>query len=231
MPYVLKRHEGDFIYSGSYINGHAYYEYNNSGDGDDPRVYNGRFEYHGRYKSSHEGQRVHDEISGYYKNDLKNGRWTFIRKGKGIYKELKVDYTDGTPNGMYTYYAKGLSVNKFQIHMTIEMHNGHPTGKIKGRLKDSSFNGQCDTDGCPDGLWLFKIFSDKNITYYELWDHGILNDSYSISISTGKKHAVPEKIRSIIKEIVCYDSMPLEKIIRKGAHVWDGDITVIRNGE
>lgn len=226
-PCVRKRLNGSFIYSGSYIDGHATYEYKNADGDDDQRIYIGRFRYRGGYKSSRDGRRIHDEVSGYYKNNLKDGMWTFIRMGQGMYKKLKVNYVDGKLNGKYTYVGKGLSINRRKsIHMSAEMHNGYPVGIIKGKSKEAKFVGQCDDDGYPDGLWILDISVDKNITYYEQWTHGVLNEAYSIDLATGNRHSIPEKMRSIIKETVYYDCMPLENIIRKGAEEWDGSIPV-----
>lgn len=223
---VVKLSADSFRYMGRYLNGYASYEFINAADG--KRIYNGYFKCRYHVENYEDGATI-DKAEGNYYHDRKTGQWIFRRREHGRIKKLKIDYVDGKQHGVYECRGKGVAFNKKRPgYLYVEMQNGHPSGKIKGHFGGVAFNAMCDIDGYPDGKWTvdYKDEEDKKLNYYELWDHGTLKEAYSIDISTGTKRTIPEKIRSLIRDVAYYECMPLEKIMRKGAEVWHGDIPI-----
>lgn len=96
-PFIHKIRNGCKHYAGRYLDGKAYYYYDERADG---RVYEGSFYYLGKYYYHPHGKTT-DYVSGTYLHSSKHGRWKFHHKRHGSNKLLYIDYFEGRHNGIY----------------------------------------------------------------------------------------------------------------------------------
>lgn len=224
---IRRRSGGRWIYSGRFFGGKATYEYV---ERDGMRVYDGRFRYAKRYVEHPESRGV-VRIAGRYAMGKKDGRWRFERNDKGCRRRLEADYAGGVPHGYVRYSRKG---NSYGIHsvvsycsLELRMVNGHPSGEMCATIGGCRFSARCDEDGWPDGLWTLDGTSVGNMEVdHERWSGGELVESYSVDLSTGCRRDKPEHMIAMIRDVVCYECMPLVNAIDKDAAVWHGDISV-----
>ena len=78
-PFIHKIRNGSKHYAGRYLDGKAYYYYDERADG---RVYEGSFYYLGKYYYHPHGKTT-DYVSGTYLHSSKHGRWKFHHKRHG----------------------------------------------------------------------------------------------------------------------------------------------------
>lgn len=86
-------------------------------------------------------------------------------------------------------------------------------GRIAGRFGAERYSGHYDTDGRPDGLWTLDASRTGRCRVdYELWEHGLLTDSYSVDVSTGRKSAPADKIADFVTGFIGRECRPLEAV-------------------
>lgn len=223
-PFNNKIPNGSKHYAGPYQDGkvHYYYEEN-----DDSRIYEGNFYYLGKYYYPPYGKTV-DYVRGTFLHNSKHGRWKFHHKRRGANKLLYVDYQEGRQNGIYKFKSSGkYKSNSQDTYLCIEMRNGYPCGKISGNFSGEILTGQCDSDGFPDGTWTIDLSKTSLCSIdYEIWDHGTLTEAYSKDLTTGKKTVKKSSIITFIKSFICYECLPLERLIPKGSISWRGNFMV-----
>lgn len=220
-PFIHKIRNGSKHYAGRYLDGKAYYYYDERADG---RVYEGSFYYLGKYYYHPHGKTT-DYVSGTYLHSSKHGRWKFHHKRHGSNKLLYVDYFEGRHNGIYKYKSSGKNGrNGIDNLLLVEMSDGHPCGAINGHFSGEIFTGRCDSEGCPDGTWTMDLSHTPECRIdYEVWDHGHLIESYTIDLTTGTRKSNDNSILAFLRSFVYYECLPMERLITKGSIAWRGN--------
>ena len=155
-PFIHKIRNGSKHYAGRYLDGKAYYYYDERADG---RVYEGSFYYLGKYYYHPHGKTT-DYVSGTYLHSSKHGRWKFHHKRHGSNKLLYVDYFEGRHNGIYKYKSSGKNGrNGVDNLLLVEMSDGHPCGAITVISPARSSPAAVMPKAVPTahGPWIFRI--------------------------------------------------------------------------
>lgn len=210
---------GKSSYAGRYHDGRAIYFYDNSNGN---RVYNGRFWIKRESYSLPLGSSF-ETAKGCFHNDKKNGKWKFSNKTKGLHKILIADYSDGRYEGLYFY--KSVCHSRMFNFMTgttilrMQMSDGIPVGDVIGNFCGEELSGHYDSNGCPDGLWKMDR-TKKGLCYndYELWEHGVCKESYSIDESTGEKTKNRNQLPNLVMNILYKEGSHFEHLTKKSHH-------------
>ena len=217
------RNKGRYRYSGRYDGGVAVYYYDDTPDG---RVYSGQFWFKRRSYSIPHGKIV-ETVSGQYSGGLRKGRWTFTHKGGGMHSRLAVDYSEGRHEGKYKYFAvRRHSSTDFVdgiSRISFSMSGDRPVGAVKGVFKGEILVGSYDSEGRPDGLWqVDSSKTDSCMIDYEVWEHGICREAYSVDVSTGTKRTDKAHITEFVASFVYRECLPLERLAGIGSGTWKG---------
>lgn len=207
---------GKNSYAGLYHKGRAIYFYNQS---DGNRIYNGRFWTRRKSYSFTLGKSI-ETASGCFHNDKKNGRWKFSNRTRGLYKLLIADFLNDRYEGTYYYksvcHSRAFNFKTGTTTLNLRMSGGKPTGDIKGYFCGEILSGHYDNNGSPDGIWLMdrtKIgLCHKD---FEIWEHGICKDSYSIDESTGEKTRNKSQLTNLVMNIIYKEGSCLEHLTNK----------------
>jgi hypothetical protein len=192
-------------YSGAYSfgnkTGKATYQYT---DVDEGRSYNGVFK----------GTTEYITITGNYTQNMKNGLWKIVQLPNWNYSSgletTTLNFQNGKLSGEY-HYINTMSKDKNKQNTTkidASYLDNHFIGVFhyyekvyhlyKNPLKGLYVNatpeiteciGQFDNNGYATGKWIFKKTDDKGLseTKYNIFNTGVLTDSYGVDNSTGVK--------------------------------------------
>ena len=209
---------GSNCYAGRYHGGRAVYFYAGS---ECDRVYNGRYWVKRESDTMPLGY-VRETACGYFGNDMKNGRWKFTNKAKGVNRTLVAVFSDGKYEGGYSYKAvsrsRTLNFKTGSTTLRLTMSAGTPVGGVEGNFYGKILSGRYDESGRPDGLWLMdktKIGACRKD--FELWEHGVCRESYSIDESTGERTRHDHQMPDMVMNIVNREGRSLERLVSKGS--------------
>ena len=207
---------GKRCYSGFYNNGHAVYFYDLcSGN----RIYNGKFWYKRKSYNNPSGRLLETAI-GYFKNNKKNGKWEFTQKSKGLNKKLIASFTDGKHEGIYNYkavcHSRTFNFKTGKTTLKLRMSAELPVGEVKGYFYGEKLTGHYDNAGRPDGLWqMDRTKTACCIKDFEIWEHGICKESYSVDESTGEKTRTRSQIPELVANIIYKEGSYMERLTNK----------------
>ena len=220
-----KKSSGLKRYTGQYAHGDAWFSYREE---ETENVYEGRFIY--RHDYMEYGHKAYTDIRGKFADGRKEGRWKFRHMDSSIVIKTDIDYSAGNLNGLYhvaryrTFLDGLLTVAKTH-DLKLTLVNGVPVGEVVGFSRYQTFKAYCDQAGLPDGTWtLVDSDMDKTIHYTEIWEHGVLKNSFYIDQLTGRKITCEEHVRKAIQNIVQHYSYGLERRIERGSNYWKGRI-------
>ena len=204
---------GRCCYYGRYKDGEVVYFYDEADGG---RVYHGEFWFTRTVLIQPFGLCV-DTARGRYAGGRKEGRWLFKHDGNGVRRRLEVHYTGGRRDGLYSYKSscghRAVDFFAGETRLYVNMAGGRPVGKIAGRFGAERYSGCYDSDGKPDGLWTLDASRTARCRVdYELWEHGLMKDSYSVDVSTGRKSAATDKIADFVTGFIGRECKPLESM-------------------
>ena len=219
-------------YKGTYTHGEAWFTYR---EGEEENAYEGDFVY--RHDYTEYGHEAYTYVKGKFKNDHKNGIWKFHHKDNGGLVKARIGYSDGIVEGPYEMVRlsnDGLfgllpkKTHQLALHLT----SGVPVGDIDGFSRYQTFHAHCDQAGFPDGTWtLVDADEDKSTSYTEVWEHGVLRESFYTDALSGRKITCDERIRKVIERLVQHYTYGLERRIEKGSNFWRGRIHTFKGGK
>ena len=186
-------HEFSGFFEGGFDKtGAGSYEYYENEEGDRVK--------HGKFTASFKRSRFKREISGTYKDGLKNGEWIIRdiiteRTNYTKHCEMSITFKDNVLNGPCRY-IKNDSPNKYTISCIFE--NGRLAGNFSMEHIDkwgkdgviNYINGTIGTNGLPEGIWTIKQKGGIEITQKRLYLYGGLVAAEEQDFSTGDKYMV-----------------------------------------
>lgn len=216
--------KGEKCFSGPYLDGKLKYYYDETPG---ERVFNGKFVYDQMRKQLPSGKK-RLKVSGTFYENRKYGLWTYEMRSHGVWRRLDVEYDSGSHEGMYHFRFSDETTSiklKAKGYVRLEMHHGHPVGRIECSVENGKLEGFCDAEGFPDGKWSFNYHSSANtIVDYDEWEHGVLKKQYTLDVATGRKHHRNQSLVKYLSGLIYRESYVLEKKMRKGSNAWDGSI-------
>jgi len=207
----LQTYSGNYDLSGDYfwVKGQATYTYKELADY--TKIREGSFKFQSDMKGEEFGQsyraRFIENVSGQYKNNLKNGLWLHniqLLKIEDINAsiEVKANYKEGKPDGSWNLELKDLSTGAIKEMMSMNFRNGTITGTFKKINVDEGIeiSGNCDENGYLHGKVVTKELDNELIREFS---HGVMQLYVLRDAKTGevieRKNADKETLEMVTK--------------------------------
>lgn len=214
---------GHKIYVGKYQDGEAEYEYVEQ-DGqqvlDGPISISRKYDYH--YKKD-----GWDRAEGQFDMGLKDGPWVIrkdIKSPPSYAFKLDVNFVKGYVDGKLTY-MRVMCPQKdvFDTHfVSCNVHEGRVTGDVEAVLSSARVTGRCDEQGRPDGEWERTIneYEGNDVvtvqTDTEIWEHGVIKESFSIIEKTQERKKSRPYIVTTIDSLLSMNVMSMINFVKVG---------------
>jgi len=217
LPRLLKRFikqipDGHEFFSGIYHGGDAEYVYIPSDDG---HVFDGEFSFYlnlggGRYRKA----------QGNFAMNKKVGDWTFVSRGSDTQKQIFAQFNDGYIEGNLRFRGEELAIGGSILkEFSLNVKDGMVVGEITGIFDGGEFIGFCDNQGYADGQWTLTTIEEEAESEYvkvEVWNHGLLEESYEKNKRREKKRECTPHFREKINYLLEEECKKLMGIVGRG---------------
>lgn len=203
--------EGHKFFKGSYHRGTAECFYIPV---DEEMVFDGAFKF-----KMDMGDGMYHLAEGEFERNRKTGEWYFERKGESTLKQLSMNFERGHFVGDMDFFKEETAMGSVvTTSLLLHVEHGKVTGKISGHLDGGDFVGFCDEDGYPDGARTVTVKENDKVETIkkEVWNHGVLTESYTESIRHKQKTPMQVILREKVNSILKDDCAQLTHVVRRG---------------